>query len=119
MTDPTPSPSVLRLQPEQLRLAATRFAETGNDLLTVLVQIRRELDNLDAPWGDDDPGRAFARDYLPAAAKTIEAVGLFAGALGGIGTGLRQMADTTTGYDHTVSQAINRGMLGSGGVGGA
>jgi hypothetical protein len=123
MTHSTSSPPVLQLQAEQLRLAATRFTETGNDLLTVLTQIRRELDNLDAPWGDDDPGRAFARDYLPAASKTIEAVGLFAGALGGIGTGLRQMGDTTTGYDHTLGQSIDRaigqGMPGPGGVGGA
>ena len=108
MTHPHPNQAVLQLQPRQLRQAAARFTETGDDLLTVLTQIRRELHGLDAPWGDDDPGRAFARDYLAAAGKTIDAVGLFAGALGGIGTGLRGMADTTTSYDHTAGEALDQ-----------
>ena len=106
MTHPTPSHPVMQLQLEQLRLAAARFVQTGNDLLTVLTRIRRELDRLDTPWGEDDPGRAFARDYLPAAAKTIDAVGLFAGALSGIATGLHQMADTTAHYDQALSQSV-------------
>jgi hypothetical protein len=119
MTHPTPSHPVMQLQLEQLRLAAARFVQTGNDLLTVLTRIRRELDRLDTPWGEDDPGRAFTRDYLPVAARTIDAVGLFAGALSGIATGLHQMADTTANYDHTVGQTLSQSVPGPREVGGS
>jgi hypothetical protein len=93
----------LSMQPEQIQLAAGRFTETGNDLLTTLTRTRRALDALGTPWGEDDPGKAFARDYLPDASNTVEVIGLLAGALSGIATGLHQMATTTVEFDHTTA----------------
>lgn len=96
----------LSMQPEQIQLAAGRFTETGNDLLTALTRTRRALETLGTPWGEDDPGKAFARDYLPDAANTVEVIGLLAGALSGIATGLQQMATTTVEFDHTTATTL-------------
>jgi hypothetical protein len=89
----------LRLQPEQVRAASGRFTATGDDLLTALTSARRALDRQERPWGGDDPGEAFAREYLPAAEQTMAVVGLLAGALAGIAPTLTGMVDSTVGID--------------------
>ena len=89
----------LRLQPEQVRAASGRFTATGDDLLTAVTSARRALDRQERPWGRDDPGEAFAREYLPAAEQTMAVVGLLAGALAGIAPTLTGMVDSTVGID--------------------
>ena len=96
----------LRLQPELVRRGAGQFSAAGDDLLTTLTRTRAGLDRLGRPWGEDEPGEAFARHYLPGAEASIEAIGLLAGALSGIATTLHHMVNSTVEFDDATAAGL-------------
>jgi hypothetical protein len=96
----------LKLQPELVRRGAGQFSAAGDDLLTALTRTRARLDRWGRPWGEDEPGEAFARSYLPGAEASIEAIGLLAGALSGIATTLHHMVDSTVEFDDATAAGL-------------
>jgi len=91
----------LRIDPEQLIAVARRFHEASADLQKALTRARSELSELGAPWGEDEEGAAFAKQYLPAAKHAWDGLGLFCHAVSGIGETLTQAATQLRHYEES------------------
>jgi hypothetical protein len=72
--------------------AAPVFQQTGTELGQLTEDICESLAGLGAFYGNDAAGAAFASSYLPAQDAIMTRLGTAAGAVSGVGDGLRQMA---------------------------
>jgi uncharacterized protein YukE len=98
------SPGVegMRITPEQITAVAARFRQVGEQLHDAGQRAHTQLTELEAPWGGDEQGSAFAAHYLPAAQNAIRLVELLADACTGIATTLAaNAARTQAGEDAT------------------
>jgi len=82
------------IHPEQLNAVSGRFSEVGRDLAEVIRQDGERLDDFGDPWGDDEEGKLFARQYLSAAELGMRALMMLAISVPQIGVGLSQMGST-------------------------
>ncbi len=80
------------VRPETLRSGAAEFAKSSPDVEDALTTLRSTLAGLGQPWGDDDPGRAFAKGYEPNARALMDAIATMAEGLFTMGEGLAAMA---------------------------
>ena len=87
------------VEPESLRSGAAEFARTSPEVEEALARLRSGLAALDRPWGDDDPGRAFAQGYEPNARALMDAIATMADGLATMGDGLAAMAERYEGSD--------------------
>jgi hypothetical protein len=78
--------------------AAPVFQQAGTMLGDVASDIGESVAGLGSFWGNDAPGKTFAASYLPAQDAILSRLGSAAGAVTGVGDGLRQMAAN---YDMT------------------
>ncbi len=81
------------VEPETLRSGAAAFARTAPDIEDALTRLRSQLSALGEPWGDDEPGRAFAKGYEPNARALMEAIATLSEGTTSMGQGLAAMAD--------------------------
>lgn len=84
---------------ETMRTAAAAFAKESPNLDAALKRLRSTLDGLGEPWGDDEPGRAFGKDYKPNAEALMNAIGTLAQGLISISGGLNRMGVNYDGSD--------------------
>lgn len=89
----------LNVRSQTMRTAAGAFAREGPPLDAALNRLRSALDGLGEPWGDDDPGRAFGKDYKPNAEALMNAITNLAVGLTSISDGLNRMGDNYDGSD--------------------
>lgn len=87
------------VRPETMRNAAGAFAKESPALSEALNRLRSTLDGLGEPWGNDDPGKAFSKEYKPNADALMNAISILAQGLGSIGDGLGMMANNYHGSD--------------------
>ena len=80
------------VEPETLRSGAAAFARTAPDVEDALNRLRSQLSALGRPWGDDEPGRAFAKEYEPNARALMDAIATLAEGTASMGRGLATMA---------------------------
>jgi hypothetical protein len=78
--------------------AAPVFQQAGTGLGDLAQDIAESLAGLGSFWGNDAAGTAFAAGYLPAQEQIFSRLGSAAGAITGVGDGLRAMAAN---YDMT------------------
>lgn len=83
----------LEVTPATLRAAAGTWHGEAPVVETALRRLEGRLQALGEPWGNDDPGRAFASQYRPNARKLVSAVDQLARGLDAIADGLDAMAD--------------------------
>ena len=84
------------IDPEQLHSVSRRFSAVGSDLAHVIKQDAAHLDEAGKPWGEDEEGEQFARQYEPAAQAAMHALVAVALSIPRIGDGLRQMAQSAS-----------------------
>jgi uncharacterized protein YukE len=89
----------LDVRSQTMRTAATTFASEGPALSGALTKLRNTLDGLGEPWGDDDPGHAFGKDYKPNAEALLTALSSLAVGLTSISDGLNRMGGNYDGSD--------------------
>ncbi|MGH3701859.1 MAG: WXG100 family type VII secretion target [Pseudonocardiaceae bacterium] len=87
------------VRPQTMRNAAGAFAKEGPALSEALNRLRSTLDGLGEPWGDDDPGNAFGKDYKPNAEALMNAISTLVQGVSSIGDGLGAMTDNYHGSD--------------------
>ncbi|ONI73313.1 hypothetical protein ALI144C_46245 [Actinosynnema sp. ALI-1.44] len=67
--------------------------QVGAGLTETASTLKNRLRDVGRPWGDDEPGRSFAKDYLPAAEAVSKAAGEVAAALTRLAENLAAQAD--------------------------
>jgi uncharacterized protein YukE len=88
----------LRIVIADFMYAAPVFQQAGTELGDVTQAIGESVAGMGSFWGNDAAGKAFASSYLPAQEAIFSRLGSAAGAVIGVGDGLRQMAAN---YDMT------------------
>lgn len=81
------------VRPELLAAPAAAFEAAAELLRIALTQARADLAALGDIGGDDEQGRAFARQYAPVAAEGLGAVEGSVDAVGSFGRGLRATSE--------------------------
>src|SRR5262245_31325592 len=96
---------VMRVDSAALRQAAPRFSAVSGQLDGVFRQLAAALDAEGEGWGADDTGKAFAKDYVPAAQQIADAGREVADAVDDVGARLVTVADMADAAD---ARATNR-----------
>lgn len=81
------------VEPASIRDAASTWRSEAPRLADSAERLRSRLDGLGEPWGNDEPGRAFASQYDPNARELLATIERLAGGLGNVAAGLDAMAD--------------------------
>lgn len=87
------SGKVLDISTEDLKKAAPAFAKQGQALAEAAATLKRTLDGLGAPWGDDEQGAKFGDAYTPKRTEIERGVGILALGLKSINAAMVDMAD--------------------------
>lgn len=80
------------VEPPSIREAASTWRREEPRLGAAVERLRSTLNGLGQPWGDDEPGRAFAGRYEPSARELLTVIERLAGGLGSVAAGLDAMA---------------------------
>lgn len=83
--------SGFEVEPASFSEAGSGFDTLSTDLTTALESLRGSLAGAGEPWGDDDPGQAFAGGYEPNARTLLDSVAALADGLQATGRGLVRM----------------------------
>lgn len=89
----------LDVRPETLPTAGAAFVRESPALQDALNRLRSTLDGLGEPWGDDEPGTSFGREYKPNAQALMNALGTLVEGLATTGEGLGRMGANYDGSD--------------------
>lgn len=82
-----------RVDPAHLRTQAPKFGHSGEELGRAHEQLRRSLEALGTPWGDDEPGTKFGPGYQHLTQQVMGSLATLTEGLGGIEVALAAMAD--------------------------
>jgi hypothetical protein len=85
--------------PSELRATSKLLSDASTSLKDVLSTLRANLRAEGAPWGEDDIGEQFAKDFLPQLKWVDESVGAKSGLLDDYSDLLRGAADRFEGAD--------------------
>jgi uncharacterized protein YukE len=96
---------VMRVDSVALRQAAPRFSALSGQLDGVFRQLAAALAAEGECWGTDDTGKAFAKEYLPAAQQIADAGREVADAVEDVGARLVKVADLA---DAAEARAVDR-----------
>ncbi|MGW7412815.1 hypothetical protein [Streptomyces sp. NPDC054863] len=87
------SGKILDISTEDLKKAAPAFALQGQALAEAAATLKRTLDGLGSPWGDDEQGNKFGEAYKPKRTEIERGVGILALGLKSINAAMVDMAD--------------------------
>ncbi|MCE7005720.1 hypothetical protein LWC34_23250 [Kibdelosporangium philippinense] len=99
--------SELKINPDGVRGGATRLDGVGTDFTKDAGDLKSKLQAEGQPWGDDESGQNFAKDYVPAADAISKAVGDVAAALTQIAKNLKAQADAHQSTDTGSARTFN------------
>ncbi|MFI0979250.1 hypothetical protein ACH4SP_19895 [Streptomyces sp. NPDC021093] len=87
------SGKVLDISTQDLKKAAPAFAKQGQALAEAAATLKRTLDGLGSPWGDDEQGTKFGEAYKPKRTEIERGVAILALGLKSINAAMVDMAD--------------------------
>jgi glycine/D-amino acid oxidase-like deaminating enzyme len=84
---------ILDIKIADLKATAPHFHTHSSDLAKALTKLKSGLEASGSPWGDDEQGQDFHRNYGPHVRKMEAAAGILALGLAGIEAAMTDMAD--------------------------
>ena len=67
----------LRIDPQSMTIAGQGLARVTADLEAAMGKLRADLAEQGSPWGNDEIGQTFSRDYLDTMQKAFDAIGTY------------------------------------------
>lgn len=95
------------MDPDAVQHGATSFGPAADEMTTAGSTLQNAVNSIGACWGNDDSGKQFSQDYLPAAQNALQAFGQLSQGLQNIQKNLSSIADGTAGTDGTNAQNIS------------
>ncbi|WP_173140183.1 WXG100 family type VII secretion target [Kibdelosporangium persicum] len=95
------------INPDGVRGGAARLDGVGANFTEDAAALKSKLQAEGQPWGDDESGQNFAKDYVPAADAVSKAVGDVAAALIQIAKNLKTQADAQQQTDKSSAQTFD------------
>jgi uncharacterized protein YukE len=102
------NPPDLHISPADLKSSAPTFHDQGKALHDAAAALKKTLDGLGSPWGDDDSGKKFHDSYGPSRTSIEKAVGILAQGLASISEAFKDMADGHAGNDHEIAEMFKK-----------
>jgi len=96
------------MDPDTVRSGAAKYGPLADDLTDAGKKLESALEAIGACWGDDEGGKAFAKDYEPAAENCVDAFGDLAKALRGVAKNVKAAADAVDGTHEDAADAIKK-----------
>ncbi|MFB7665755.1 hypothetical protein ACFC1R_17685 [Kitasatospora sp. NPDC056138] len=105
-----------RINPWEVRGEGREFEQLSNDFARAALALEQGMAGLGTPWGKDEPGSGFGKEYGEAQPGLLSGLNGLADRLAGIGTGLHTMADQSEGTEQDVAADFARQDRGGGGT---
>jgi uncharacterized protein YukE len=99
-----------QVDPSGMRSAAAQVDGASSQAARIVQALQQKLAGLGQPWGTDDLGRSFAKQYVKPSQDGLDALGSLGSGLRGVAQNLSAMADNYDGVDASVAQ--NFGQIG-------
>lgn len=100
--------SGFQVDPAGMRSAAARIDGAGSQAAQVVQALQQKLAGLGSPWGTDDLGQSFAKQYVKPSQDGLDALGSIGAGLRGVAQNLSTMADNYEGVDSSVAQSFGQ-----------
>ncbi|WP_269854294.1 WXG100 family type VII secretion target [Streptomyces sp. RPT161] len=102
------TPPDLHISTADLKSSAPTFHDQSRALGQAAATLKKKLDELGSPWGDDDSGKQFHASYGPSRTSVEKAVGILVQGLESISEAFKDMADGHSGNDHQVAAMFKK-----------
>jgi uncharacterized protein YukE len=98
----------VELKPWEIRGEGREFDSISGDFAQAASHLESQLAALGTPWGQDAPGSAFGTAYNEAREQVLAGLHGLADRIGGIGAGLRTMADNADQNEDQVRSDVSK-----------
>lgn len=102
------SDSAFEVDTAGMRAAAEQIGSTGEQAAQTVRELQRKLASLGQPWGSDDLGKSFAKQYLQPSQDGLKALGSLGDGLQGVAENLSAEADNYDGVEQAVTDAFQK-----------
>jgi uncharacterized protein YukE len=102
------STSSFEADPEALRATQPQFAQLASRVTDAVAALTQVIEKEGVCWGTDQPGAAFAKNYVDAAKQTQDTLGSVPGVLSGLGDSMKTIADAIDQQDQSTAAALMR-----------
>lgn len=100
--------SGFQVDPAGMRSAAAQIDGAGSRAAQIVQALQQKLAGLGQPWGTDDLGQSFAKQYVKPSQDGLGALGSLGAGLQGVAQNLSAMADNYEGVDSSAAQGFGQ-----------
>ncbi|MGK4581491.1 WXG100 family type VII secretion target [Kitasatospora sp. HPMI-4] len=97
-----------RIKPWEVQGEGREFEQLSSDFARAALALEHGMAGLGTPWGRDEPGEGFGKEYDQAQHGLLAGLNGLADRLAGIGAGLRTMADQASRTEQDIAADFNR-----------
>jgi uncharacterized protein YukE len=100
--------SGFQVDPTGIQSAASQIDDAGSQTAQIIQTLQQALSGLGQPWGTDDLGQSFAKQYVKPAQDGLTALGSLGPGLQSVAQNLSTMASNYQGVDSSVADGLGQ-----------